>query len=884
MLGAHEIRRRFLRFFADRGHEVVASSPLVPRNDPTLLFTNAGMNQFKDVFVGRETRAYVRAASAQKCLRAGGKHNDLDNVGFTPRHHTFFEMLGNFSFGDYFKADAIAWAWELLTEGLGLPAARLVVSVYDGHGEEAPFDQEAYDLWAAIVPRDRIYALPARENFWQMGDTGPCGPCSEIHIFHGDAAPPHAGRPDRGPAAEERLYTELWNLVFMQYEKHPDGSTTTLPRPSIDTGAGLERLAAMCAGVGSNYETELLAPLVACARRLAGVEPPAELAPFHVIADHARATTFLVADGVFPDREGRNYVLRRIMRRAIRHGTQVGLDRPFFHEVCDAVIDEFREAYPELERARATVREVVQAEEEAFRRTLHRGLRKFEAALGELEPGTTAFPVAVAGRLYDTDGFPIDLTRVMAEEHELRLDEDAVREWIRTVQGSGAALEGAGRAVADAYFGVAQALGRRSETFLGYDDVQADARVEAILLHGRPAERAEVGAEVEVVFDRTPFYAESGGQVGDTGRAEGPGVSLRIVDTHKPTDGPHFHRARVERGALERDSTLHLSVDVARRDAIRRNHSATHLLHHALRTVLGEHVIQKGSLVTHERLRFDFAHGRALTREEIRRVEEQVTEHILGDLPTVTREMALEDAKASGAIGLFGEKYDAQVRVVGIGPRSVELCGGTHVRRAGEIGLMKIVSEGGIAQGVRRIEALTGTGALAWVQSLAETLGDLAAELHASGFSELRERVDRLQAELKRKDREVRDLTRRLATGGATEDTIADVAGVSLLARRIAVAEPNAMREAADALRDRLGSGVVVLGGEKEGKASLLVAVTRDLADRVHAGKLVARLAVHVDGRGGGRPDLAQAGGPNAAGLDAALAAASDALRQQLAG
>jgi alanyl-tRNA synthetase len=885
MVGAHDIRRLFLEFFEQRKHVVVPSSPLVPQNDPTLLFTNAGMNQFKDVFVGRETRPYVRAASSQKCLRAGGKHNDLDNVGFTPIHQTFFEMLGNFSFGDYFKEDAIAWGWEFLTERLGLPADRLCVSIYDGTGEDAPFDQEAYDLWAKILPKDRIYPLNAKENFWQMADTGPCGPCSEIHIFHGDKAPGDAGKKGKGPDIEEDAYTELWNLVFMQYEKHLDGSMTPLPKPSIDTGAGLERVAGVCAGVRSNYETDLLAPLVKRGMELAGVKNPKEPAAFQVIADHARATAFLIADGVFPDRKDRAYVLRRIMRRAIRHGTRVGLDEPFFHEVCKTVIDEFEHAYPELRAAQATIEQVVRGEEEAFRRTLDRGLSLFDQALGELADGTKEFPVAVAGKLYDTYGFPVDLTGVMAEERGLQLDENAVAVWVSEKQGAGGQkLEGGGVGVADGYFEVAEQLGRKQESFLGYDAVEADVQVEAIMVDGEATQSAGKGARVEVVFDQTPFYAESGGQMGDTGSANGDGVELRFDDTKKPTAGVHFHVGEVTSGTLKVGHELTARVDVRRRDAIRRNHSATHLLHHALRAVLGTHVIQKGSLVAPDRLRFDFSHGKAVTSEEIDRIEAMVGEFVLANADTSTREMSLDDAKASGAIGLFGEKYDADVRVVTIGDDSVELCGGTHVRRAGDIGLMKVVSEGGIAQGVRRIEAVTGAGALTYVQSMSHVLDEVSAELHAATHAEVLERFEKQQTDLKKKDREIQNLKRQLATGGAAEDVVHEVEGIKLLAKKIGIADPKAMRDAADTLRDRLGTGVVVLGGERDGKANLLVAVTKDLKDRVHAGKLVGALAPHVDGRGGGRPDLAQAGGPNPAGIDKALEAAKAALGQQLSG
>ena len=893
-LSAHGIRRRFLKYFADRQHEVVSSSPLVPANDPTLLFTNAGMVQFKDVFVGRDPRPYTRATSVQRCLRAGGKHNDLDNVGFTPRHHTFFEMLGNFSFGDYFKADAIRWAWELLTEGFGIPAERLVVSVFNGEGENAPFDQEAHDLWAEIVPRDRIYAFDAKENFWQMGDTGPCGPCTEIHIFHGDKAPGDALREGRfGPAYEDTRYTELWNLVFMQFEKQADGSMNALPRPSVDTGAGLERLAAVVEGVSTNYGTSLLAPLVAKAKTLAGADPTRDLGagecPFQVIADHARATTFLIADGVFPDRAGRSYVLRRIMRRAIRYGTSVGLDRAFFHEVCAKVVDDFGEDYPEIRERSATIEEVVRTEEEAFRRTLGRGIRRLEGALGDLDEDVVIFPPAVAADLYDTYGFPIDLTGVICREKGLSLDEDAVDVEVRRRQlsGGGAGL-GAATGIDDVYFTL-QGAHAGASTFVGYSSESVDdAKVLALLVGGDQVAEANKGDEVEFIADRTPFYAESGGQVGDAGRlvriVDGEvEVEVEIIDTQRPAGELHVHRGVVRQGTLRASGGYLLEIDRERRDAIRRNHSATHLLHHALSQVLGPHVVQKGSLVSADRLRFDFAHGKPLSGEQRVAIERRVNAAVLDNRASSTREMGLDAAKDAGAIGLFGEKYGETVRVVGIGPESVELCGGTHVARAGDIGLFTILSEGGIAQGVRRIEAVTGMGALAQLQRVSDLLNEAVSELHAGSQAEVGERIRRLYADLKVRDRKIADLQQKLTTGGQAEDTIVEVDGIRLLAKKVEVADPKALRGAADTLRDRLKSGVVVLGATNGAKAMLLVAVTKDLAGtRVHAGKLVSALAVHLEGRGGGRPDLAQAGGAKVDGLPAAIRGAEAALRDQV--
>jgi len=888
LLTAAQIRQRFVDFFVARDHTHVPSSSLVPRDDPTLLFVNAGMNQFKDVFTGREQRPYSRAVSVQRCVRAGGKHNDLDNVGFTPRHQTLFEMLGNFSFGDYFKKDAIDWAWAFLTEELGLPAERLVVTVFDGTGEDAPADDEAAELWAPHVPAGRIFRCSAKDNFWQMGDTGPCGPCSEIHLYKGDVAPATAAEPGTGPSYQDDDFVELWNLVFMQYEKLGDGTMRSLPKPSIDTGSGLERVAAAVMGYDSNYGTDLLAPMVDEAKRLAGVSGKATgslgEAPFRVIADHARATAFLVADGVFPDRGGRSYVLRRIMRRAIRHGADVGLDQAFMHEVCRTVIEVFGEVYPELSERAAVIDEVVRGEEESFRRTLDRGLQRLRRSIERHDPGAQGFDPLIAADLYDTYGFPIDLTAVILREHGLTLDEDAAEQALKDRQGAtggrGADL-GAEQAVADVYFEVHDGAG--DTAFVGYDETRGEAIVKAILVGGARVDQAEADQEVELVFDRSPFYAESGGQVGDTGQIRGDGGLVEVVDTTKPRAGMHVHRGRVVEGTIRVGDPLVLEVDRARRDAIRRNHSATHLLHHALRAELGEHVVQKGSLVAPDRLRFDFSHNRPVTLEQRRSIEERVNTMVLSNAASTIKEMSLTEAKAEGAIGLFGEKYGERVRVIRLGIDSVELCGGTHVERAGDIGLFAVVGETGIAQGVRRIEAVTGMGALAHLQGLAEVTDEVAGQLHVQAIEELPERVAKLQTELKQRERTIGELKQKLATGGGgVSDEVVEVQGVKLLTRRVAGADAKTLRGAADALRDRLGSGVVVLGTDTGGKATLLVAVTKDLRARVHAGKLVSALAQHVEGKGGGRPELAQAGGPRLAGLDEALGAASSTLQAQL--
>ncbi|MEM6994871.1 MAG: alanine--tRNA ligase [Myxococcota bacterium] len=651
-LGAGQIRRRFVDFFASRGHEHVSSSPLVPENDPTLLFVNAGMNQFKDVFTGRETRPYKRAVTVQKCLRAGGKHNDLENVGFTPRHQTMFEMLGNFSFGDYFKKDAIAWGWEFLTGELGLPKERLVVTVFDGTGENAPADDEASELWTAHIDPGRIYRCSAKENFWQMGDVGPCGPCSEIHIFNGEVAPATADQPGTGPEFDEDNYLELWNLVFMQYEKVAGGEMKNLPRPSIDTGSGLERVAATVGGFDSNYGTDLLSPMVERARTLAGSGMPsgAGEAPLRVIADHARATAFLIADGVFPDRVGRSYVLRRIMRRAIRHGTEIGLSEPFFHDVCRQVVESFGEVYPELSARAATIDEVVRGEEEAFRRTLDRGLRRLRSAIDSFDrKGSGGFPPDVAAELYDTYGFPLDLTGVILEEHGLSLDEAAAEAALKEKQGAtggrGAQL-GNDSAVSDLYFRVQAEVG--DTEFTGYAHDAGEGTVAALLVDGATVDAATPGTQVEVVVDRSPMYAESGGQVGDAGTITGTGgLRIEIVDTVKPVGSMHVHRGRVEAGSVRQGQTVTLTVDATRRSAIRRNHSATHLLHLALRETLGEHVVQKGSLVDAERLRFDFSHPRQVTAEQRVALEIRVNEMVLANAETATKLASLEGWSSS---------------------------------------------------------------------------------------------------------------------------------------------------------------------------------------------------------------------------------------------
>jgi alanyl-tRNA synthetase len=878
-LSAAEIRESFLHFFEERAHRRVASSSLVPQNDPTLLFTNAGMVQFKDVFTGRERRDYARATTSQKCVRAGGKHNDLENVGFTARHHTFFEMLGNFSFGDYFKKDAIAWAWEWVTspQWLGVPQDRLAATVFAGEGN-LPWDEEAYDLWKAQgVPVDRIHKLGAKDNFWAMGETGPCGPCSELHFFQGNDVPcaeEKAGRACQGVACDCDRWLEIWNLVFMQFERSQDGGLTPLPKPSIDTGAGLERVAAVVQGKRSNYDTDLFQTII---RAIEGISGKAyasasedDRVSMRVIADHARATAFLVGDGVLPANEGRGYVLRRIMRRAIRHGKRLGLERIFLAEVCRAVLAEMGEAYPETRANEPFITKVAQQEEESFRRTLDRGLALLDDEMRRLDrTGEKVIPGKVAFQLYDTFGFPMDLTRVIAAERGLEVDEPgfdrhmaeqrARSEW----KGSGEA------AVGDLHKQIAQELGETH--FLGYEAPRAKAEVKALVVNGARAARAATGDRVEVVTAATPFYGESGGQVGDQGTIAGPSGRAVVKDALRPVPGLVVHRGEVIEGELAVGDVVDLEVDEARRDLIRANHSATHLLHFALRERLGEHVKQAGSVVAPDHLRFDFAHFQPLTREELRDVERRVNELVRANEATDTAVLELEDARKTGAMMIFGEKYGDRVRVVRIGP-SKELCGGTHVRRAGDVNFFKIASEESIAAGVRRIVAYTGPRAVEFAQREEEELARAAALLR-SGPLEVSHKLEGLQRRVKELERALEEAQSQVAAArsGDLAGRAREVNGVKVLATRVQ-GDGKSLRELADKLRDRLGRGVVALGAEQDGKAILLVAVTKDLVNLVRAGDLVRDAARLVAGSGGGKPDLAQAGGSDPAGLERALA------------
>ncbi|HEX5042840.1 MAG TPA: alanine--tRNA ligase [Candidatus Polarisedimenticolaceae bacterium] len=873
---SRETRRAFLEFFAERGHRIVPSSPLVLPSDPTLLFANAGMNQFKDVFTGREKRDYVRAVSSQKCLRVSGKHNDLEEVGRTPRHHTFFEMLGNFSFGDYFKADAVAYAWELVTRVFGIPEDRLWVTVFEGSAA-APADEEADALWRerAGVRAERILRLGEKDNFWRMGDTGPCGPCSEIHFDLGADLTSVSG--ESNPATDSRRYVEIWNLVFMQFEQHGDGRLVPLPRPSIDTGMGLERITAVLQGKRSNYDTDLFQPILQAVAQRAGTaygeDADADFS-MRVIADHARALSFLVADGIVPANDNRGYVVRRVLRRAIRHGRKLGLTEPFLSHVTPAVLETLGDVYPELIASREAILAVGRREEERFGETLAVGLEHTERAIGELRGQTLLLPGEEVFRLYDTFGVPMDVIQDIAQERGIEVDLEGFQSAMQQQRARARASWKGGKA-ARSQAHVPDA----ATTFLGYDALHAEG-LQVVALD--PPGEAEEGTELTVYLDRTPFYAESGGQVGDTGLLVGGDARLRVLDTFR-AGAAIGHRARVEAGTLHGGAVLSAEVDAARRRAVMRNHTATHLLHAALREVVGTHVKQAGSLVAPDRLRFDFSHFAGMSERALSDVESLVNAKVLEDLAVETDVRELEDALRSGAMALFGEKYGERVRVVRIGDFSLELCGGTHVGRCGEIGLVKLTGERGVAAGTRRVEAISGEASLhrfreedALVRAVAGLAGSSREELVA----ELARRLDQVKAlqrelaELRRQGRE-----QRVAEG---VDEAENVEGVRFFARRVDGVGKDEARALADTLRRKLGSGVVVLGRAEEGKASILVAVTEDLTDRLPAGDLVRELAAIIGGGGGGRKDMAEAGGKDAAKLDQALRSGREAIARRL--
>jgi alanyl-tRNA synthetase len=868
-MSAADVRAAFLEFFRGHAHAIVPSSSLVPANDPTLLFTNAGMVQFKDVFLGRETRDYLRAASSQRCVRAGGKHNDLENVGYTARHHTFFEMLGNFSFGDYFKRQAIRFAWDFLIFNLGLDPARLWCTVYKD-------DDEAADIWlteVGVSPR-RFARLGEASNFWAMGDTGPCGPCSEIFYDHG---PEVAGGPPGSAEEEGDRYVEIWNLVFMQYNRGADGTLTPLPKPSVDTGMGLERISAVMQGVHSNYDIDLFKNLIRAAGKLAGTSVLTS-SSLRVIADHIRASAFLVVDGVTPSNEGRGYVLRRIIRRAIRHGYKLGIRDPFFYKLVPVLAQEMGGAYPELLSRRAVTERVLRTEEERFAETLANGMVLLESAIRNLR-GAKVIDGETVFKLYDTYGFPADLTADVARERGLGIDQ----------AGFEAAMEQQRRRSQESSkFGADQSAGAQVDaktTFRGYEELSSAGQVVALLKGGASVQQLAAGDKGEVVLDRTPFYAESGGQVGDAGELTGPGVRFAVADTQK-RGAAHAHLGEVAEGAIRVGDTLEARVDAARRQATVLNHTATHLLHAALRSVLGSHVQQKGSLVAPDRLRFDFAHYQAVTAEELLEIERLVNAQIRLNAPGEVRVMDYDAAVGEGAIALFGEKYDKDVRVLKVGDFSMELCGGTHVQRAGDIGLFKIVSESGVASGVRRIEALTGEGALAYVEQNDTLLRELAGLVRGSR-DDLGDKVREQLERVKQLEREVRSLKDRLASGSGVDLAAGavDVHGVKVVATKVDGADAGALRAAVDQLKEKFKSAVVVLASvESPAKVVLVVGVTDDQTSRVKAGELAGAVAAQVGGRGGGRADFAQAGGSKPEALDAALASVSDFVRARLGG
>ena len=881
MQTVNDIRKAYLDFFARHGHRVVDSSPLVPRNDPTLMFVNAGMVQFKNVFTGAETRDYKRAVTAQKCVRAGGKHNDLENVGYTARHHTFFEMLGNFSFGNYFKDLAIELAWTLVTKEFGLPADRLLATVYAE-------DEEAYGLWKRIagLPEDRIIRIPTSDNFWSTGETGPCGPCSEIFYDHGEHTP---GGPPGSLDEDGDRFVEIWNLVFMQFEQRGPGDRVPLPRPSIDTGMGLERTAAVMQGVHDNYDIDLMRALILASAEASGSDPDGPHRVSHrVIADHLRATSFLLADGVMPSNEGRGYVLRRIMRRAMRHAHLIGCQEPLMWRLVPALVAKMGGAYPELMRAEPLITETLRLEETRFKKLLDRGLRLLDEATAEL-PERGVLDGETAFRLYDTYGFPLDLTQDALRSQGLAVDTDGFdAAMARQRAEARAAWAGSGDAATEAlWFALREDVG--ATEFLGYETENAEGAIVALVVDGARADSADVGSEVAVVTNQTPFYGESGGQVGDAGVITGAdGLSITVRDTQKKLGDLHVHLGRVDSGTARVGADVVLAVDHGRRSAVRGNHSATHILHAALRRRLGEHVTQKGSLVAADRLRFDISHPKPMTPDEIATVEADVNAEIRGNAEVTTRLMDPESAVEAGAMALFGEKYGDEVRVVSMGSAqdgghtySTELCGGTHVRRTGDIGLFKILSEGALAAGVRRIEALTGAAATAHVAAEEATLREAATALRVAP-TEVPARVVALLEERRTLERALADARRALATGGGGADAqVRDVAGMKYTPRLLADVPARDLKSLADDLKRKLGSGVVALVSNTDGKASIVVGVTEDLTARVNAVDLVRAASAAVGGKGGGgRPDMAQAGGPDGSQAQAAL----DAVEQALAG
>ena len=868
MMSTNEIRQLFLDYFHDKGHEVVASSSLVPGNDPTLLFTNAGMVPFKDVFLGQEKRNYTRATSVQRCVRAGGKHNDLENVGYTARHHTFFEMLGNFSFGDYFKQDAIQYAWEFLTEVVKLPPEKLWVTVFEE-------DDEAADIWLKEIGVDesRFSRIGAKDNFWSMGDTGPCGPCTEIFYDHGEEVP---GGPPGTPEEDGDRYIEIWNLVFMQYDRDKDGTLNPLPTPSVDTGMGLERLAAILQNGHENYDIDLFQNLIKAVAALVGTDDLKQ-ASLRVIADHIRACSFLVVDDVIPSNESRGYVLRRIIRRAIRHGYKLGIKETFFYKLVAPLIKEMGEAYPELAKAQQHVERILKTEEERFAETLDQGMKILESAIDDLEgnviPGETIF------KLYDTYGFPYDLTGDIARERKLELDSEGFEKAMQA-QRERARAAGKFEAVSTDELGIEGAT-----EFSGYEHLKDSSKIVAMFVDGEQVKEIQAGQQAVIVLEQTPFYAESGGQVGDQGvlRAANDAI-FNVTDTRKQGSGVFAHIGTLEKGSISADDALTAEVDEAARHATELNHSATHLMHAALREVLGEHVTQKGSLVDPERLRFDFSHFEPVTQAQLNEIEIIVNRHIRANHEVVTKLMAIDDARESGAMALFGEKYDDEVRVLSMSDFSVELCGGTHVKRTGDIGLFKIINETGTAAGVRRIEAVTGQAAIEKIIADEAMLDDLAQRVKGTR-DDVADKVQQLLERQRKLEKELEQLKSKLASSAGSDlaSQAEEVNGIHVLAARMDGADAKALRETVDQLKNKLGTSAIVLGAADGNKVTLIAGVSKDATDRIKAGDLVNSVAQQVGGKGGGRPDMAQAGGNDPAALDAALATVRTWVSESLA-
>jgi len=875
-----EVRQKFLDYFKAHGHEVVASSSLLPKDDPSLLFTNAGMVQFKGLFLGEEKRSYTRAATSQKCVRAGGKHNDLDNVGYTPRHHTFFEMLGNFSFGDYFKEEAIEWGWELLTEGYGLPGDKLYVSIYKDDGE-------AYEIWTGKmgIPQDRILRLGEKDNFWAMGDTGPCGPCSEIHLDQGPSL--GCGKPGCAPGCDCNRYLEIWNLVFTQFDRDPDGTLTPLPRPNIDTGMGLERLTAVVQGVTSNYDTDIFGGLISRTEELSerayGDDEKQDVA-FRVISDHARAVTFLIGDGIMPSNEGRGYVLRRIIRRAIRFGQLLGLKDSFLSPVCSKVVEVMGQDYDELLRSRSFIEGVVSNEEGRFSDTLHHGMRVLDEEINNIraKEGNT-IPGDVAFRLYDTFGLSVDIVGDVARDEDLNLDMEGYKKAMtRQRRLSQDSWRGSGEEeIPEA---IRNLMGRNITTrFLGYETLVSEAKVVAVFSEGKEISLHDAGTPAEVVLDQTPFYGEAGGQVGDTGwLTNGEGLRFRVTKTLKYGQDLIIHMGHLESGRLVIGETVEAHVDEEKRNATALNHSATHLLHSALREVLGDHVKQAGSLVSPERLRFDFSHFTQVSLDKLMEVEQIVNRHIRSNLAIDTNEMSREDAMKTGATAIFEERYGDRVRLVRVGDGvSMELCGGTHTGRTGDIGLFRIVSEGSVAANVRRIEALTGAVALGHDQRQERDLKWVANLLKAAP-DKVGERLERLLKDIRDKEREIESLKANFLA--KKSDTflsgVKEIAGIKVVSQELEADSQKELRETADRIKDKLNSGIILLGAKAQGKAMLTCVVTKDLTDRFKAGEIMGHLSSIVGGRGGGRPDMAQGGGGQTENLGKALEALYDLLEK----